>query len=271
MYSKNDIIGALSSIGAPRGRIVVVHSAFSLVGEVQGGPRGFLDALIEYFTADGGVLCIPTHTWGLLGKTDITLDLGDSYTNLGILAKIAILHESGERSENPTHSMVLFGEKERVNKLVECEKWVNTPTSPDGLFGQVYKEKGKILLIGVSHTSNTYIHFVDEILGTEGRMEKEPLSLKVRRKNGEIIPRIIYMYDETNGDISRRFDKFSTAFSYHGATVYGRIGDAPSILCDAVKIKEVMELIYKRAAGEDILADNNCVLPNLFKEVLKKR
>ncbi len=265
MYTKEDIIKDLEALGAPRDSIVVIHSAFSLVGEVEGGPRGFLDALIEYFTEEGGVLCIPTHTWGLLGKTDLTLDLNESYTNLGILAKIAILHKSGARSENPTHSMVVFGEKERVIRLIECEKWVNTPTSPDGLFGQVYKENGKILLVGVSHTSNTYLHAVDEILGTPGRLENTSLKLKVKRKNGEVIPREIYMFDETNGDISRRFDKFSTAFSYHGATVYGRIGNAPSILCDAVKIKEVVELIYKRAAGEDILADNRCVLPDLFK------
>lgn len=267
MYTKQDIIKQLFTLGAPRDGVVMVHSAYSLVGEVEGGPRGFLDALVEYFTAEGGLICIPSHTWGLLGKTDVTLDLNESYTNLGLLPKTAVLHTSGERSENPTHSTVVFGDKKRVCDFIENEKWVNTPTAPAGCYGKLYGENGYVLLIGVSQTSNTYLHAVDEILGKHERMEKTALKLKVKRVSGEEVEREMYMFDERYGDVSRRFDKFSTAFAYHGATVCGRLGDAPTILCDAVKMKEVVELIYSRAGDKDLLSDDGPISPKLYKKV----
>jgi aminoglycoside N3'-acetyltransferase len=127
MYNKAELFENLKALGAPRDKIVIMHSAYSLVGDFEGGARAFLDALIEYFTAEGGLFCIPTHTWGLLGETDLFLDMTEKYTNLGLLPRLALEDGRGVRSENPTHSIVIFGDKERADELVECEKMGNNP------------------------------------------------------------------------------------------------------------------------------------------------
>ena len=159
-YTKENIKEQLNELGAPKDRIVLVHSALRLVGETDGGGEGLLDALIEYFTEDGGLLCIPTHTWANLGTDKITLDLMDPESNLGAMAMIALKDERGIRSENPTHSMVVFGDRERAERFVSGEIDVATPTAPESCYGKIYDEDGYILLIGVGQEKNTYLHCV---------------------------------------------------------------------------------------------------------------
>lgn len=82
IYTKNDIICQLEKMNIPRNKIVLMHSSLRLVGKTEEGAKTVLDAMIEYFTKDGGLFCVPTHTWGNL-KKEITLDMTDSKTCLG--------------------------------------------------------------------------------------------------------------------------------------------------------------------------------------------
>ena len=153
-YKKEDFLRQLADMNIPRGGVVLVHSSLRLVGNIEGGGATFLDALIEYFTADGGLLCIPTHTWGFL-RRDITLDMTRPETCLGALSNIAAADSRGIRSENPTHSMVVFGDQDRASAFVENELWVTSGTSPESCYGKIFREGGHILLVGVSHSRNT--------------------------------------------------------------------------------------------------------------------
>ncbi len=263
MYTKEDIIKQLEIMGAPRGVPVIVHSAYSRVGEVAGGCEAFLDALIEYFTADGGLLLIPAHTWDLIGRREVTLDMTDRYTNLGYLSRVALADTRGVRTEHPTHSAVIFGEG--AYEYAEGEKYVCTPTSPEGCYGKLYTMGGAVLLVGVTQTSNTYLHAVDEILGIPGRVENCFSEFKIKRCNGEIVSRKIQMFDELGGDISLRFDKLADAFYHRGAARQGRLCDAETLICDAVKQKETLELIYSRSGGGDVLKNGDVIAEEMYK------
>lgn len=265
MYTKEDIIKQLKDMKAPRDKAVMVHASLRLVGEVEGGGEGLLDALIEYFTAEGGLLCVPTHTWGNLGKDKITLDLTKAESNLGAFAVIAASDKRGIRSENPTHSVVVFGDKARAERLIEGEGEVIMPTTADGIYGKLYKMGGTVLLMGVCQNKNTYLHAVAEILNIKNRRGNIPVPVSTKRKNGQIIKRDILLFDEEGcGDVSLRFPKYETAFRYHGAITDGFIGKAPTQLCDAVKMKEVVELIFKNSGGTDPLADEKPIPPKFY-------
>lgn len=262
MYTKEDLFSQLQSLGVTGSEVVIVHSAYSTVGDFLGGGQGFLDSLIEYF-AKGGILCIPTHTWQLLGKSQITLDMTTKYTNLGLLSRLALEHKDGTRSENPTHSVVAFGDKDKVKELICCEKYVITPTAKDGFYSKFLENKGKILLIGVSQSANTYLHFVEEMLGIPNRIEKTPQKLFVKKADGAMIERSIFMFDERGGDPSHRFDKYATAFDYLGVCKRGSICLAPAILCDAEGALMAVEKIYRKL-GSDPLSDEAPIHPKLF-------
>ena len=264
IYSKHDIIRQLQKMDAPQNRVVLMHSSLRLVGQVSGGAEALLDALIEYFTADGGLFCVPTHTWRNL-KKDITLDVNDPTTCLGAFSDLALRDGRGLRSENPTHSMVVFGDRARAEAFVADELDLTSGTAPNSCYGKLYREGGYVLLVGVSHSRNTYLHCVDELLGVENRLTAEPREVVVKRANGEVVTRMLKTHHtDFTIDVSQRFPKYETAFRYHGAITDGFVGDAPAQLCDARIMKETVEQILQNCGGIDPLADEKPLLPKWF-------
>ena len=262
IYTKEDLLRQLSLMEMPRGGVVLVHSSLRLVGNIEGGGQTLLDALIEYFTADGGLLCIPTHTWGFL-RREITLDMTARESCLGALSAIALSDSRGVRSENPTHSMVVFGE--RASEFVRDELFVSSGTAPESCYGKIYRAGGHILLVGVAHSRNTYLHCAEEMIGMPNRLSAEPRDVTVKRASGETVTRRVYTHrTDYTSDVSLRFTKYEMPFRYHGAIRDGFIGSAPAELCDARIMKDVLELIFKNS-GTDPLVDEKPIPPMFYR------
>ena len=264
IYKKKDIIDQLADMGAPRDRAVLAHTSLRLIGNIEGGAEALLDAFIEYFTAEGGLFCVPTHTWHRLGE-DVVLDMSSDDNCLGAFSTVALRDGRGVRSENPTHSMVVFGERERAERFVREDAYVTTPTAPESTYGKLFSEGGFVLLAGVSQNKNTYLHAVAEILQLPNRMEKELYKVGVIRKNGERAERDFKLfYADFSDDVSHRFEKYDMALRYRGCIVDGYVGDAPTQLCDARKMKETVELIFRNSGGVDPLATEEPIPPRWY-------
>lgn len=264
IFTKEEIIAQLEGLNIPVGVPVLMHSSLRLIGSVEGGATVLLDALIERFTRGGGLFCVPTHTWSNL-ECDIVLDMNDEKTCLGAFSEIALRDGRGVRSENPTHSMVVFGERERVLDFVRDDERTISGTDPDGCYGKIYREGGYILLVGVAHNRNTYLHCVEEIIGMPDRVSDTLRTVKVRRASGEIVERQTKTHKVSfTNDVSLRYPKYETAFRYHGGISDGFIGSAPTQVCSARIMKDVMELIFKRSEGVDPLINEWQLSPKLY-------
>ena len=160
--------------------------------------------------------------------------------------------------------MMVFGNK--AAEFVKCEENAATPIGPEGCHGEIYDEDGSILLLGVDHTSNTYLHCVEEMLGVPGRMTEETVPRYIIHKDGTRQTRYVRWFDTSViEDPSEFFGKYEPAFRYHGAILDGKLGNAPVQLCSARKMKEVMALIRERSGGAELLADNT-PLPKEYYE-----
>ena len=254
MYKAEYIKDQIRSLEIPDGAIVLMHTSLRSVGKLNGGAEKLLDLLIEDITLRGGLLCVPTHTWSNLGTDNITLDLTKCETNLGAFPTVALCDSRGIRSLNPTHSVVVFGDRERINELISDDEFVKTPTSPESAYGKLYALGGYVLLVGVGQNSNTYLHSVEEMLDLPNRVEKSVTKVSVKYKDGSLRFSELYMFDESvHGDVSHKFYMYEPAFRAHGAIRDGMIGDAPVQLCDARIMKECIELMASRAPGRDPL------------------
>ncbi|MBQ8747608.1 MAG: AAC(3) family N-acetyltransferase [Clostridia bacterium] len=255
MYTKNDIFAQLDAMHAPKGSVVMMHTSLRLVGEIEGGAQGLLDAMIEYFTADGGLFCVPTHTWSEIGEDKITLDFLNPESCLGTFSDIAAKDPRGVRSVNPTHSIVVFGDRAAAEEFVKDDEFVKTSTAPESCYGKIIERGGYILLVGVAHNRNTVLHCAAEMLKLPNRMADKPRPTTIRMQDGTVIDREITLYyTDYSPDICWRFPKYETAFRYHGCITDGFIGDAPTQLCSAAKMKDTIALIWERSGGEDPLA-----------------
>lgn len=258
-YTKKDIYTQLEEMHAPTDSIVLMHSSLRAVGAVEDGAQGLLDVLVDYFTRDGGLFCVPAHTWHNLGR-EITLDMASSDNCLGAFSTVAAEDGRGLRTENPIHSLVVFGDHAKAEAFAANEPHLKTSTAPESCHGKLCTENGHILLVGVAQNRNTYLHCVAELLGLPDRMADTPLKCSVCRLSGEVVHREMTLYHTSFcGDISARFTKYDTAFRYHRCITDGFIGNAPTQLCDARKLKETVELIFKNSGGIDPLLDESAI------------
>ncbi|MBQ8175370.1 MAG: AAC(3) family N-acetyltransferase [Clostridia bacterium] len=258
MFDRNTIFHQLEEMGTPRTGVVLVHASLRSVGEVEGRGDGFINILKEYFTAEGGLLCIPTHTWANTLHSDrITLDLAEGGTCIGMLATLASRRPDAVRTAHPTHSMAVFGDREAVLHFIEGEDKRITPAAPDGCYGKLADMNGKVLLIGVGHERNTYMHAVEEMMHVSNRLSAEPVCTTVRHPNGEIEKRYVH-YHAAAGipHISEQYPKYDVAFRRFGHISDGFVGNAPALLCDARGMRDVMMLVRQRSEGRELCADH---------------
>ena len=251
MLTKADILHQLEAFREAQGHIVSVHTSLKAIGEIDGGGEMLLSALISFFANDGGMLCIPTHTW----DTEV-YDRRRADSCTGVLSMLAAAHPAAVRTTHPSHSMAVFGRQAEL--FSRADDTTNTPVHPRGCYGKLYEEDGFILLIGVGQEKNTFIHCVEEMLHVPGRLTKDMVERTVIHKDGRKEKRCLHWFDEeTIPDVSDFFGKFEQAFRHHGAIVDGYIGRAKVQLCRARKLKEVIELIYERNDYGELLNNDD--------------
>ncbi len=260
MLTKRDIIKELQPYHT-NGRPITVHCSLRAIGEIEGGGETLLAALREAFARDGGLLVIPTHTWD-----DRVLDLRAKRTCIGVLPTLAAKDAAALRSRHPSHSVAVFGEREKALDFIKGDDTADTPTSPRGSYGRLYDEDGYIFLIGVGQEKNTFIHCVEEMLGVP-RYLAEKVEGSVIDENGREEKRSLFWFDDSKtGDVSLHFGKFEAAFDHVSCITHGMLGRAKTQLLRARDAKEIIARIYKNAAGRELLADDAPLDPALYQE-----
>lgn len=266
IFSKSEIFEQLRALGVPTDRPVTVHTSLKAIGEVEGRGEGFLDTLIEYVTSNGGLLCIPTHTWHRCGGNgQITLDVTSNDVCIGTLPKIASTYKGVVRSLNPTHSLAVFGEKEKAESFAALDNSLVSSSDSNGCLGSFIKFDGYVLLIGVGQEKNTFLHVVEDMNHVSNRLS-EPYPAKVKLADGSIkdVP-LRLICPQKIGDVSQRYPKLEPAFRLGGAIRYGKIGNADVQLCSAGKMAEIFSDIIKKADSKELFADHSPLPEWLYK------
>ncbi len=260
MLTKALIMEQLEKFRHIKGNIVTVHTSLKAVGEIEGGGETLLDALIEFFAQDGGLLCVPTHTWN-----SNVYDRREAESCIGVLPRLAAAHPKALRTLHPTHSMAVFGDRQIAESFVENEAFADTPANPKGCYGKMLAQDGYVILIGVGQEKNTFIHCVEEMLGVPDRLTDYMVERTIIHKDGREEKRHLYWFDNKIPDVSVYFPKFEAPFRFYGCIEDGYIGNAKVQLCSTRKMKEVIELIYKNNNFGELLDNDRSIDGKLYK------
>ena len=256
MYIKEDLIKNLREMGIKPTDTVMVHSSMKSIGMVEGGADTVVDAFMEYLSE--GLFMTPTHTWAQMSAEYNVFNPETEPACVGIIPNIFRQREGVVRSLHPTHSIAVYGKKSK--EYVRGEEFATTPCPPGGCWDRLWEMRAKILLIGVTHARNTFIHSVEEVFEVPERLTEEPTLFQVVMPDGSLKDVLMHRhYNSKAPHISEHFDKLSEAFEELGATRKVCFGDAECILCDAKKIFEIYGKILKN--------EINCVIE---REVIPK-
>lgn len=255
-----NIAEQLRAVGLSGNETILMHSSMRAIAHRDADE--LIDCFKDYFKS--GLFCIPTHTWAFLDD-EYVLDLQNPKTCIGCLPNHAIIRQDAFISMHPTHSMAVFGGSDRAEDFIKEEIYSTTPTPINGCYGKICTEGGYILLAGVKHNRNTYIHAIEEMLGVPNRLSDEYKAVKIRDRAGKVYDRSIRPHKAVGiGDVSLNYVKYEEAFRYHGVIKDCYIGNAKSMLCDAKGMKEVVTLIRERSEGMEILSDPSPLQKELY-------
>ena len=175
MLTKNDIKIFLEEAGIKRDDKVTIHCSLRSIGEIENGADGLIDAFVDYL--NDGLFIVPTHTWNKVWRDTPYYDVRSTVPDIGTLPEVAAFRKDGVRSLHPTHSVTVFGKD--AKEYVKGEEKCASPAPIGSCISRLYEENGKVLLVGVGHDKNTYLHSVDERLQIPDRLNPETFEITI--------------------------------------------------------------------------------------------
>lgn len=254
MVTKKDIFTMLEKAGIKKNDKVTIHTSLKSIGEIENGADGLIDAFIEYLS--DGLLLVPTHTWEEVYGNGAIYDVRKSVPCIGTLPKIAAFRKDGVRSLHPTHSITAFGKGAEV--YVKGDEKCTTPAPVTSSLSRLYEENGKVLLIGVNHSSNTYLHAVDERLCIPNRISKKSYDITIYDYNGNkiYIPEFYGHYTEgADCCCSEFYPNYTKLFEATNAVTYTKLGNAKVYVCDAKKMTDVLKKVWSKTDHDLCIKD----------------
>lgn len=170
IITKETLIQQLLTLGIQPGGILIVHTAFSKVKPIEGGPKGLISALRFVLGADG-TLVMPSMSY----DDDHPFDKSKNpCPEMGVVADTFWRMPRVLRSDN-NHAFAAIGPM--AGKILAPHP-IDIPHGVDSPVGRVYELDGQVLLLGVGQDANTTIHLGENQAGVRYRRDKYVTILK---------------------------------------------------------------------------------------------
>lgn len=157
-------------LGVKPGGVLLVHTSFSRIKPIEGGPLGLISTLRDVL-GDDGTLVMPSMSY----DDDHPFDKTKSpCPEMGIVADTFWRLPGVLRSDN-NHAFAAIG---RLAEMITAPHPLDIPHGFDSPVGRVYELDGQVLLLGVGHDANTTIHLCENLAGVRYRRAKYITVLK---------------------------------------------------------------------------------------------
>lgn len=248
-YTKENLVEQLTDMNIDSKGTLLVHSSMKSLGEVEGGADTVLDAFSEYMKE--GLLVLPTHTWRDINHNNPRFYVEDTPVCVGILPELFRKRPGVIRSWHPTHSVGALG-RDAEDFTAGDEKF-DTPCARGSVWGKMLDRKATIMLLGCDLTSNTFIHGIEEWIDIPGRLTDEHQDLYTVLPDGTEI-HVPSRRHNGRPPCWEYFWKVEGVLEKRGALYKSRLGDADVLVCDTVKMTDV--LIDMLRFDPDLFSDN---------------
>lgn len=172
-----DIVAGLRDLGLGSGGKAIVHASLSALGKVRGGPDAAVGALLTTFES----VLVPAFTYRTMlipavGPSNNAIEYGSAdernrmaeffHADMPVDPAMGIIPETLRRNEmaqRSSHPILSFA---GVN--VEPGLEAQTLEEPLAPIRWLADQDGDVLLMGVTHRSNTSLHYAESLAGRKG-------------------------------------------------------------------------------------------------------
>lgn len=237
----------IQACGIKAGDSVLVHSSFSKIGFVAGGPRIIVDALLEAIGSEGNLLMPSSPNPGYqldyirnLNQFDVLNDP----SKMGAITEYFRKLPGVKRSESPTEPVCCYGPK--ADWFTSGHLGEETPYTGNSPFARLAEAGGKILYIGVTlDNAGTSLHVLEDAVADFKYPVYYPevFHVSVKQTDGTIVPVSVKVHNPEQS-AKRKCDDLLPLFEAKGVMKHAVIGNAPTLVFDAAKMLDVMITEY---------------------------
>lgn len=241
MTESGELARQLTELGVERGSVLVVHTAFSQVSPLAGGPDALIDALLAH-VGEQGTLVMPSMS----DDDDHVFDAQRTpCVGMGIVAERFWRRAGVLRSDSP-HAFAAQGPRAAQ---ITAPHPIDVPHGLDSPIGRAYELDAQVLLIGVGHDANTTVHLAENMAAARYLVKKHATVLRA----GE--PAAIE-YEELD-HCCQRFAELDEWLEYEGQQRRGLLGSAEARVMRARHVVTAAlagliadEFVFLHASGE---------------------
>ncbi|MFN3683056.1 MAG: AAC(3) family N-acetyltransferase [Fimbriimonadaceae bacterium] len=220
---RRSLAEAWRRLGIVPGDAVLAHTALSKVGWVEGGPSAYAASLADA-VAPGGVALFPALSdtgWASADNPPSFRAQDSPAPWVGAVPRAALSLPGVVRSLHPTHSLAAVGAD--AETFVAGHDLCATPCAWDSPYGELVRRRGKVLLVGCGHESNTTLHLVEEVAGVPYHLLPGIAECRVVGADGRV--RTVRTRLHRWG-VPRRFQRVDSELDFLGVQTRGTVGGA---------------------------------------------
>jgi aminoglycoside 3-N-acetyltransferase len=196
--TKEELVAQLRDLGVESGRDLILHSALSSIGFVEGGPKTVIDALLEVVGAEANVLMpaypMKSSMWETM-KDPTPFIVNEDRSYMGKITEVFRTMPGARRSGHPTHSVAVVGPD--AEAYVSHHHESRSPCGPGSPFRMLSERRGQILCIGTGIGKVTSHHVIEDLV-EDFPLEvylKDTMSKSVTLPDGKVIDVEVLVHD----------------------------------------------------------------------------
>ncbi len=162
MWQEKDVINHLQELGFKKGDVVLMHSSYKSLGEIEGGAKTLFSAF-DKVLGEEGTLVLPTLTFATVSATNRYFNVQETKSNVGYLSEYFRTQVEGVvRSSHITHSVAVKGKYAEF--LISGHEKDQVMVGENSPFVKLPSLNAKILFLGCKPSSNTLMHGVETVV-----------------------------------------------------------------------------------------------------------
>lgn len=152
------ILFSLQLMGIKENDVLLVHSALTSIGYVEGGPDTVIDALLAAVGEKGTVVMSTLTGW------NASFDPKHTPSAVGVISEQFRQRPGALRSLHPVHSVAAIGRQ--APYITKGHDLCPTGCGEGTPYMKVAELGGKVMLLGVDMDRNTMMHTLEELVDT---------------------------------------------------------------------------------------------------------
>ncbi|MET3806072.1 aminoglycoside 3-N-acetyltransferase [Nakamurella sp. UYEF19] len=234
----DDLTVGWDALGVHRGDVLMVHASLSAFGVVQDGAQGIVDS-IRAAVGRSGTIVVPTFTPQIADpapevtgarslevrarREAVPVFWSDTPSQMGAVAETLRRSTGTLRSSHPQVSVAAQGP---AAAEIIARQSLGYAVGAESPFAAVRRLGGRILLLGVGHNRNTFLHHAESLsILHRHKLRRFPMIIGAERVWVEV--------PDVADDLDTLFPRIGAEFEELGTSSVSLVGQASCRLLDA--------------------------------------